>query len=282
MCEVKNAREISTFRGGGNAYIFTPENEEKLIKITHILSEENLPFSLLGNGSNTLVCDGLCKHVLISTRRLNRVRIQGKKAICGAGASMARVMREGKKHGLVGLEFLSGAPCSVGGAVKMNAGAFNAQTADYIDKIGILTVDYDKNKIIVLKEKGASDCVFAYRKGVDDMIAYAVFNLERGDVQKAEEEARRNLFFRREKQPSLPSLGSVFKNGDVPSGKLIEKCGLKGVRKGGAQISGKHANFIVNIGGATASDYLYLVDECKNRVYKEFGIEMQEEFVLIK
>lgn len=279
---MKSAREISTFKGGGSAYVFMPENVEKLIKITHILREENLPFSLLGNGSNTLISDGFCKSILISTRRLDGVRVQGTRVVCGAGASMARVAKEGRKHAIVGLEFLSGVPCSVGGAIKMNAGAFGAQTADYIDKIGILTADFDNNKSIVLKEIDASDCDFAYRKGVDDIVAYVILNLKRGDLQNAEEEAKRNLLLRREKQPSLPSLGSVFKNGEAPSGKLIEKCALKGVRKGGAKISEKHANFIVNIGGATASDYLYLVDECKQRVYKEFGIQLQEEFVLIK
>lgn len=277
-----DAREISTFKGGGKALIFQPESTEKLIEIVRVFKEENVAFHMLGKGSNTLVSDGICCDVMISTKALSKVRIEGDFAVCECGASVRKVVEEGRKRCLGELEFLSGVPCSVGGALKMNAGAFGAQIGDYVYKMRVLNLDYDKKGKIEVKEINADDLHFSYRRGAIGVVLEAVLRLGKKNVEKSISEAREFLSKRREKQPALPSLGSTFKNGKIPSGKLIDDCGLKGVKKGGARISEKHANFIVNEGGASASDYLYLVELCKKRVYETTGVKMEEEFVEVK
>lgn len=281
-CQERNAKEISAFKGGGNAYVFLPENVEELSCLIEILHMENVRFDMLGQGSNMLISDGICDSVLISTSRLCGVKIKGELVSCEAGASVAQVRKSASEKGLYGLEFLSGVPCSVGGAVRMNAGAFCAQTADYLTKIDILTRDCAKNEKFCIATKDVADYEWGYRKGVDDIIVGATFRLRGGDREKANEFSSMCLEYRRRNQPKMPSLGSVFKNGEIPSGKLIEACALKGVARGGAKISERHANFIVNVADASASDYLYLADLCKREVYRTFGIELKEEFVLIK
>ncbi len=282
----KSAKEISTFKGGGQAFVFYPQSVEKAIELIGVLWEENVDFSMLGSGSNTLVCDGNCRQVLVCFNRLCGVKIEGEKVVCEGGASVAKIMFEGRKRGLGGLEFLSGVPCSSGGALKMNAGAFSSQIGDYVTKIDILNLDcakFDKNRIKNrIQTISVSSKDFAYRKGVDGIVLKAELKLERKSAEQSIKEARGYLAKRQSKQSSLPSLGSVFKNGKIPSGKLIDDCGLKGVRIGGAQVSQKHANFIVNTGGASAKDYLALASLCKKEVFEKFGILLEEEFVTIE
>ncbi len=277
-----DTKQISTFRGGGKAWIFEPESVEKLIEIVQVLSDENIDFFMLGKGSNTLISDGICESVLISTRALDGVKIDGNFAVCECGAPINEVISEGRKRGVGGLEFLSGVPCSVGGAVKMNAGAFGAQISDYIYKMRVLNLDCAGKSKIEVREINAEDLHFAYRRGVGGIVLDIALKLDEKSAEKSISEAKRYISFRRKKQPSLPSLGSVFKNGKEASGKLIENCALKGEKRGGARISEKHANFIVNEGGASAEDYLYLVELCKKRVYEKAGVLLEEEFVLIK
>lgn len=283
--EWKNACEISTFKGGGNAFVFYPESTEKVVETVRILKEENIRFSVLGKGSNTLISDGNCGCVLLSFERINKVKISQNNVVCQGGASVAKVVREGRKQGLGGLEFLRGVPCSVGGALKMNAGAFLSQIADYVSKIYVLNTDCascDKNNTQNgIREINVNSKDFAYRKGVRGIVLEAELKLEKKSAEQSISEAREYLKKRQAKQPSLPSLGSVFKNAEIPSGKLIDLCGLKGTKKGGAQISPKHANFIVNTGDATAKDYLSLVELCKKEVFEKFGILLEEEFVTI-
>lgn len=287
--EWKNACEISTFKGGGNVFVFYPESTEKVVETVRILKEENIRFSVLGKGSNTLISDGKCGCVLLSFERINKVKISKNKVVCQGGASVAKVVRESRKQGLGGLEFLSGVPCSVGGALKMNAGAFSSQIADYVSKIYVLNIDCascDKNGMQNgiqngIREISVNPKDFAYRKGVRGIVLEAELKLEKKSAEQSINEAREYLKKRQAKQPSLPSLGSVFKNAEIPSGKLIDLCGLKGMKTGGAQISQKHANFIVNTGDATAKDYLSLVELCKKEVFEKFGTLLEEEFVTI-
>ncbi len=282
----KSAKEISTFKGGGQAFVFYPQSIEKAVETIGVLREENIDFSMLGSGSNTLVCDGNCRQVLVCLKGLCGVKIDGEKVVCDGGASVAKILFEGRKRGLGGLEFLSGVPCTLGGALKMNAGAFSSQIGDYVTKIDILNLDCancDKNRIqnrLQIISVNSKD--FAYRKGVDGIVLKAELKLARKSAEQSVNEAREYLRKRQEKQPSLPSLGSVFKNGKIPSGKLIDDCGLKGVKIGGAQVSQKHANFIVNVGGASAKDYLALASLCKKEVFEKFGILLEEEFVKIE
>ena len=282
----KSAKEISTFKGGGQAFVFYPQSVEKTVELIDVLREENVDFSMLGSGSNTLVCDGNCRQVLVCLKGLCGVKIEGEKVVCEGGASVAKITFEGRKKGLGGLEFLSGVPCTLGGALKMNAGAFSSQIGDYVTKIDILNIDCancDKNRTQNrMREISVNSKDLAYRKGVDGIVLKAELKLAKKSGEQSINEAREYLRKRQEKQPSLPSLGSVFKNGKIPSGKLIDDCGLKGVKIGGAQVSQKHANFIVNVGGASAKDYLALASLCKKEVFEKFGILLKEEFVTIE
>lgn len=277
-----DAEALSTFKGGGKAWIFQPENVQKFIDVTRVLSDEKIVFEIIGRGSNTLISDGVCNTVLINTKALNGVKTEGRLVYCECGANLSKVISECRKSALGGLEFLSGVPCSVGGAIKMNAGAFGSQIGDYIYKLQILNVDCVNGGKITMTETSKDELRLSYRNGVDSIVVGAVLLLNEKDEERSLKEAKRYLSFRHKKQPCLPSLGSVFKNGREASGKLIEECGLKGIGRGGARISGTHANFIVNEGGASAADYLYLVELCKKRVYEAKGVRLEEEFVLIK
>lgn len=277
----KNAREISTFKGGGNAFVFYPQSIEKAVELISVLHSENIDFSMLGKGSNTLISDGDCKQVLVSFKHINDVKIEGNFAVCEGGASVRKVVESGRKAGRGGLEFLSGVPCSVGGALKMNAGAFSSKIEDYVSKLYILNIDCANCDGICIEEKSAKDIDFGYRKGVGGIVLKAVLRLYPKTVEQSVVEAKLFLSQRRAKQPCMPSLGSTFKNGETASGKLIDLCGLKGLKIGGAQVSQKHANFIVNTGGATASDYLDLANFCKKAVFEKTGITLEEEFKLV-
>ena len=331
---IKNAREISTYKGGGDAVVARPDSVEKLCECVALLKDEKVKFAMLAKGSNTLVSDGLCETALIDTKGLKDVEICGEYAYALCGASVRKVVEKGREKGLCGLEFLSGAPCSIGGAVKMNASAFLTQTSDYIDELYILNLDcancgeiemgnekcktqdllsvgnhksqdllpadiqktqdfsigvngefFEYTGIGELIEKGVVSVVkgdkidWGYRKGAGGIILGAKMKLIRAKAGESQRLARFYLEKRREKQPALPSLGSVFKNGNIASGKLIEECALKGMKIGGAMISEKHANFVVNVGGGSASDYVLLANECKRRVFERFGVELEEEYV---
>ena len=280
--EWKSASEISTFKGGGKAFVIYPESVEKAARTIDVLRAEKVDFSMLGKGSNTLVSDGECKQVLVSFKRINDVKIEGSFAVCEGGASVRKVVESGRIAGLGGLEFLSGVPCSIGGALKMNAGAFSSKMQDYVSKLYILNIDCANCDEICIDEKSAKDIDFGYRKGVDGIVLKAVLRLYPKTVEQSIAEAKRFLSQRRAKQPCIPSLGSTFKNGATASGKLIDLCGLKGLKIGGAQVSQKHANFIVNTGGATASNYLDLANFCKKAVFEKTGITLEEEFVVVK
>lgn len=277
-CEFKKAgaRELTTFKGGGEAYVFYPESEECFIALYTLLSELfEKPF-IIGGGSNTVIADGICKTPFISVKRLNRVVFEDGKVYAECGAYMSKVTECFRSHGLGGFEFLSGVPATVGGAVRMNASAFLHQTADNICKIRMLSGDFAKSGVKTV-ERDSID--FGYRTGARGVILGATFTADNIDAAKSLELCRNYTCARRAKQPCLPSCGSVFKNGDVPSGKLIELCGLKGTGIGGAQISDMHGNFIVNTGGATANDFMSLVRLAEERVYREFGIKLEREFV---
>ncbi len=290
------AEDLSTYKGGGKCRVFEPKNVEEFLGVVGAsLANWQAPF-LIGGGSNLIVADGVCKSVVVSTRWLNKVKllsVDDKNKVgyvyAECGARVQDVTRFAREFSLGGLEFLWGVPASVGGVVKMNASAFLSQTSDYVSKIDILSVDcanvyqFDgcaNNVEIASVDKNEID--WGYRKGVGDTIVGVVFCLPFVDKHKSCKLAKDCLDARRKKQPRLPSVGSVFKNGNVASGKLIEQCGLKGVRFGGAEISPLHANFVVNVGGGTANDFLRLVKLCESEVWCKFGVKLEREFCLLQ
>ncbi len=294
------ARELTTFKGGGWATAFMPENEEEFAEIVRKLQSEGRDPFVMGGGSNVIIADGEIDTPIVCTRKMNALRFEGDVAAFEAGATVAKLLREARRRGLGGAEFLEGVPATLGGALRMNAGAFGEQIADLAVYARILT---DKGGNLQVEEIKPN---FEYRKGPSGIILGGAVKLRKMSEEESLERRERFLKFRAAKQPRKPSCGSVFKNvatsedrareaglaaaakmcaGGIcvlPAGALIEACGLKGRKQGGARISQLHANFIVNEGGATAGDFLALARLAEEMVYEKFGLRLEREFVLLE
>lgn len=278
-----SAETLTTFKGGGSAMVAMPETEEEFIKLLCETERQGVPYRLLGGGSNTVIGDGISNTLLVSTRRINRIEFDGDMVRAGCGAKIADISSEAIRRGLGGLEFLAGVPATVGGALKFNAGAFGDSVSNFVKEVQILQYrcDFCDGSGIQMVGLPAENVHFAYRRGVDAPVLSATFRLKRMSASQSRSIALRHISERIKKQPRLPSCGSVFINGKHPSGRLIELCGLKGMRIGGAQISPLHANFIVNLADATAGDFLALAELCEREVLGKFGVQLKREFVLI-
>ncbi|OQX00849.1 UDP-N-acetylenolpyruvoylglucosamine reductase [Candidatus Parcubacteria bacterium A4] len=302
-------REYTTFRIGGLAkYFFVAKTKEELIEAIGWARENNIPFFILGGGSNVLVLDeeynGLIIKITNSKLQIsNKSKIQKKakskdfakfKIIVGAGMPLAKLVSETAKNGLTGMEWAAGVPGTVGGAIRGNAGAFGGCMAEAIKMVTVLEIPKflpaggfpNGDKIKKYKKK---DCRFKYRDSIfkhdENLIILSVeIELEKGDPEEINRKMKEHLDYRRNSHPlSFPSAGSIFKNPNksFSAGDLIERCGLKGKTIGGAQISEKHANFIVNLGGAKAKDVLALVDLAKKEVKGKFDIALEEEIIIL-
>lgn len=264
-----SAKDITTFRGGGSiAETIFPLTIDALVSIRNRFD------FVIGRGSNLIISDGIKRITALSLKRLNGVYVSGEKIIAEAGASAKQLFDAAFDASLSGLEFIHQIPASVGGLVKMNAGAFSMQISDCLESCLVL-------KDGVLKEVKPN---FGYRESdVDGVIVSATFKLKRADREEMTKTVKANCHKRRLTQPTTaPSCGSTFKNPKGASaGKLIEDCGLKGYSVGGTSISDKHCNFIVNNGGATASDFLQIVDKIEETVYYKYGIRLEREFKLL-
>ncbi len=270
----------TTWRIGGPARrLVLPQTIADLEELAELIRKSGDPYFVIGNGSNLLASDDGFPGWIVKTTELGGgvEFLDGDRVRCGAGVLNNRLLRVCADRGLWGLEFLSGVPGTLGGAVAMNAGT----SRDWIESVllSVETWSFSGGRRELLR----SQLRFDYREnhflGDDELVISAEIQLKRGAPEEIRvrlgEMARR----RKEAQPiELPSCGSVFRN---PSGhnawKLIEEAGLRGMRKGGAEISAKHCNFIVNNGGATAADVRYLIDLAKDRVKERCGIELHEE-----
>jgi UDP-N-acetylmuramate dehydrogenase len=264
--------------GGPAAYLALPTDTPELIDAVIWARAKAIKFEIIGHGANLLISDAGFDGLVISLRDFGKFCVRkGNSIIAGAGASLSEVVRYARAEGLSGAEDLAGIPGSVGGALRMNAGAFGTEIKDIL--IGANTLSYGG-----LKEEMLSvyDLKLSYRAsgGLDGRIVLAAeFGFKEGDrdeIARRQSEIKR---LRAEKHPlEFPSCGSVFKRTSLaPAGKLIEECGLKGKREGGAEISQKHANFIINKGNAKAGDVLKLIELAKSEVLKRFGITLEEE-----
>lgn len=276
---VATAKELTTFKGGGNACVFMPDDVREFVDVYNLLAERGYKPFILGGGSDTVLADGIAKVPVISSKGLNRIRFTDSGVYAECGAYTSKITSLLWKNGCGGFEFLSGVPSTVGGALRMNASAFGEQTADYVLQATVLKFDGEKCGLLDIPR---DEIQFGYRKGIDGVVISAVLRTDKADTVKRKALAKQYSAQRKRKQPRLPSCGSVFKNGEQPAGKLIESCGLKGTRIGGAEISEMHGNFIVNMGGATASDFMCLVRLCEESVYDKFGITLEREFVLLE
>lgn len=279
VADIEGSKLTSFGSGGKIKYLLFPDSEKSLIKTVCALKDGGIAYTVIGNCTNLLIADGGYDGALISLARLNKTTIEGDNVLAGAGANLGAVINLAEGHGLSGLEFADGIPATVGGAVAMNAGAFGKEIGDKVVKVSVLK-GYN---VITLKN---GDMEFRYRGSSVEQNNYvvlsAVFALNNGDVKEIRRIRSEYRIRRAERQPQGKSAGSVFKSCDgVSAGFYIDRVGLKGCRTGGAEISAKHANFIINTGGATTADFIRLAETAEKAVYEKYGITLQREVRLI-
>ncbi|MCI9626133.1 MAG: UDP-N-acetylmuramate dehydrogenase [Clostridia bacterium] len=270
----------TTFKIGGNADIYITPDLKYFPEVVRLLSKEQIPYQVVGNGSNLLVSDYGIDGAVISTHGWDDISVEGDVLRAQAGAMLSRVANTALEHELAGLEFAAGIPGSFGGAVYMNAGAYGGEMKDIITSV---TVYHNRE----VKEISGSECRFGYRSSVFQKDAYTILNatmkLRKGAAEQIAATMKDLARRRQEKQPlDMPSAGSVFKRPEgYYAGALIEQAGLKGFQIGGAAVSEKHSGFIVNCGGATARDVMELIAAVKEKVKANSGVELQEEIRMI-
>lgn len=272
----------TTLRVGGPADVYVePAEERDLAAVLRFCGAQDVKFFILGRGSNLLVRDGGFRGVVICLAQPEfcRIRVDGFRLHCGAGARLKNVAVEARRSGLSGLEFLEGIPGSVGGALRMNAGAMGGATFDLVELVRVMAYDG------AVRELPPEEMAVAYRGCATLKSLVAVGAVLRGRPDSGESIAQRMSAFSQKRwssQPAAPSAGCMFKNpAAMPAGKLIDELGLKGSRVGGARVSPEHGNFLVNDGHATAADVLGLIEFLQARVRTERGIELHPEVEII-
>ena len=269
----------TTFRIGGKAdFIAEPEKPEQIAELADLCKKEKVPFFIMGNGSNLLVSDDGYRGMIIHIADgMSRITVEGTRITAQAGASLIKTAVTAKQHGLTGMEFASGIPGSVGGAVYMNAGAYGGEVKDVLLDAEVLT---QEGEFLTLtgEELDLSyrhSCIFEKNY----VVLSARFSFEKGEADKIKARMDELAKARREKQPlEFPSAGSTFKRPEgYFAGKLIQDAGLKGYTVGGAQVSEKHSGFVVNRGGATAEEVAFLIKQVQKKVMKQFNVMMQPE-----
>ena len=272
----------TSFRAGGAARWFAvPETAEELKAVLAACRKADTPWYVIGNGSNLLVSDKGFPGVIISTDKFDRLEVNGTEITVGAGVMLSKLANTAYKAGLTGLEFAAGIPGTVGGACVMNAGAYGSEMINVLKSVTVLTQEGTVETLPAEKlELGYRTSVIP-KKGY--LVLEAVMSLTEGNMEESKALMDDLAFRRKDKQPlEFPSAGSTFKRpAGHFAGKLIEDCGLKGFTVGGAQVSEKHAGFVINKGGATASDIYNLCKEVEKRVKAEFGVSLEMEVKLL-
>ncbi len=271
---------FTTFRIGGPAdYYLEPKDKSDLLNLVKYLREIKYPYILIGNGSNILISDEGIRGAAINLEYgFTKIEVSKNKVYAEAGVRLSKFVDVCIEHSLVGVENLAGIPGTLGGAILMNAGAYGGEISDFIKTVEVL----DKDRIKIMKKE---ECGFAYRKSnlEGKIILSAEFELPFGDKELAKQRRKELLLKRNQSQPvELPNAGSIFKNPpDNYAARLIEQAGLKGLTVGGAKISEKHANFIVNFNNASANDVLELMRIIQETVKQKFGILLEPEIKLL-
>lgn len=269
----------TTFRIGGPAdFYLCPHSTKEVQQTIQICKEENLPYFILGNGSNLLVSDKGYRGAIIRLwKNFSDISVKDCCITAKAGALLSKVAAEALEEGLTGMEFASGIPGTIGGAVFMNAGAYGGEMKDIIKEVKVLD---EQGQVRVLSNE---EMKLGYRTSIVKEKGYtvlsAVLQLKKGDVSVIRETMEDLKNRRTSKQPlDMPSAGSTFKRPEgYFAGKLIMDSGLRGFSVGGAQVSEKHCGFVVNKGGATAEDVTALIREVQRRVKEKFGVELETE-----
>ncbi|MPQ42694.1 UDP-N-acetylmuramate dehydrogenase [Clostridium tarantellae] len=267
--------------GGPVDILVTPTNEQQVADTIKLCKEHNVPYFILGNGSNLLVKDGGVDGVIIKFCKMNRIKIKNNEIIVESGALLSNVSKKALEHNLTGFEFACGIPGSIGGAVFMNAGAYNGEMANVIKEAQV--IDSDGNITVLNKEELELGyrTSSAMKKGL--IVLSATISLKEGSYNNIKEKIDDLTNKREEKQPlEFPSAGSTFKRPEGHfAGKLIQDSGLKGFSIGGAAVSQKHSGFVINKGGATAKDILDLIAHIQQAVKYKFDVELHTEVRII-
>lgn len=276
-------KDYTSFKIGGKADIMVfPDTTDKLSAIVSFAHSENIPLFILGKGSNLLVNDNGIKGIVINTCKLDKIELIDDTTIrCECGISLSRLCRFALDNSLTGLEFAFGIPGTAGGAAYMNAGAYGGEMKDVLISCEHLNPD-------------GSECTFSgeelslgYRHSVysdsDYIITALTLKLNKGNKDDIKARMDELIGKRKDKQPlEYPSAGSTFKRPEgYFAGALIEQCGLKGFTVGGAQVSEKHAGFVINIGSATAKDVIGVIEHCRKTVFAETGVSLETEVKII-
>ncbi len=274
----------TTMKIGGPADLLVePSSIENLEKTMKVIKEHHLPWRAMGRGSNLLVSDKGIEGVVIKLGKgLDHLEINETELKVGAGFSLVSLSVQISKKGLAGLEFASGIPGSVGGAVYMNAGAHGSDMSEILKKVYVL---FDDGTFAWLSKE---EMEFSYRTSIlqkkrPGIVLESVFQLKLGNREEIVAKMQNNKNYRKETQPyNLPCAGSIFRN-PLPhyAGQLVQEAGLKGYTIGGAQISPMHGNFIVNTGNGKAEDVLALIQHVKECVYEQFGVKIETEVEII-
>ncbi len=277
-------KDYTSFKIGGKADIMVfPESEEKLSAIVSCVSREDINLLVIGKGSNMLANDEGFRGVVINTCRMDKIELVDETTvICQSGAPLSRLCRFALDNSLTGLEFAFGIPGTAGGAAYMNAGAYGGEMKDVLVSCSHIQPDGSTSSFSDDElELGYRHSVYSDTKNI---ITSLTIKLSKGDKTDIKARMDELMAKRKEKQPlEYPSAGSTFKRPEgYFAGALIEQCGLKGYTSGGAQVSEKHAGFVINIGGATADDVKAVIEHCKKTVYDTTGVLLEPEVKILK
>ena len=270
-----------THTGGPADWLAFPKNVEEVQTLVAYANDHQLPLTVLGNASNLIVRDGGIEGLTLILTRMNKISVTGNRVTAQAGAAYIETTIAARDHSLTGLEFAAGIPGSIGGAIFMNAGAYGGETKEVVESATVLLPDG------TIKRLTNEELDFGYRhSSVQDnhgVVLAATFSLQPGDHDEIAAKMDELNARRAAKQPlDLPSCGSVFKRPTgYFAGKLIHDAGLQGYTAGGAQVSTKHAGFIVNIDHGTASDYVAVIHHVQQTVKEKFGVSLQTEVRII-
>lgn len=277
--EQEPMKNHTTFRAGGCArYLVEPQSVEQLKEVLEVCREEQIAHYIVGNGSNLLVSDTGYDGVIIHLfKNMDQIRVEDTRMYLQAGVLLVRAAHAARRAGLTGLEFASGIPGTVGGAMVMNAGAYGGEMKDVVREVTVLTGDGE-----IIRYTG-EEMKFGYRRsritGEDSIVLEAVLELEKGDPEQIAARMEELKEQRLSKQPlEYASAGSTFKRPQgYFAGKLIQDAGLRGFRIGDAQVSEKHCGFVINRGNATASEIAELIREVQRRVLETSGVTLETE-----
>ena len=279
----EDMKKHTTFKAGGKAaFLVTPDSEEKVKELIRFFKENEIANYIIGNGSNLLVRDeGFDGVILEIGSKLSEVVVNENKITAQAGALLSKTANQAYKSGLSGMEFASGIPGSVGGGVAMDAGAYGGELKDIVETVTMCDENGDEITLTV------DEMDFSYRHSIvqdkNYIVLSATFALTPGEPEKILETMNDLNQRRRDKQPlEYPSAGSTFKRPEgYFAGKLIQDAGLKGYSVGGACVSEKHSGFVINKGGATATDIITLIGDVQKIVKEKFGVELEPEVKIL-